>query len=201
MGGGQHLGRVGQPRRQRRDGVEGPGEEEGHDGDDRQGAGELLGTGEPGSCRQLAKRARSKVQSSGSPPPDAETAGQRQLVARFIEACSGGDIGALLPLLDPDAWGDVDLGPRHPSNGQTARGACRVAGNLLRYFGSGPTLVSHPGMPGVVLAFVQGELNAVIAFTAIEGDLIKTVHVIADPDGVGFLNADLLAWSGRTDDD
>jgi RNA polymerase sigma-70 factor, ECF subfamily len=153
------------------------------------------------TCRQLAKRARTKVQSAGSPPHQAATAGQRQLVARFIEACSGGDIEALLPLLDPNAWGDVDLGPTDPRNGQTVRGARRVAGNLLRYFGSGPTLVSHPGMPGVVLSFVDGELNAVIAFTGFDGHVITQVHVIADPDRMGFLNADLVVWSGRAGDE
>ena len=63
----------------------------------------------------------------------------------------------------------------------------------MRYFGSGPTLVSHPGMPDTaVLAFVGGHIDAVIILTPNEDDLVGKIHVIADRMKTAFLNAALV---------
>jgi RNA polymerase sigma-70 factor (ECF subfamily) len=143
-------------------------------------------------CRQLAKRARDKVQAAHVTSP-AEVPGHQLVVQRFIEACSNGSLESLLPLLDPDVWGDVDLGPGDERTGRTARGARAVAANLLRYFGNGPTLVSHPGMPGtVVLAFSGDRLLGVIAFSVVRHGRIAKIHVIADPAKTAFIDAELI---------
>jgi RNA polymerase sigma-70 factor (ECF subfamily) len=144
------------------------------------------------TCRQLARRARTKIQ-SGSPRAAvaSDASRHRQVAEQFIKACSGGDLETLLGLLDPDIWGDVDLGPLDPRTGQTDSGPLRVAENLLRYFGGTSTLVSNPvAGPAVVLAFAGQRLSAVILLT-IEDGRIRKIHVIADPAKVGFLSAQL----------
>ena len=65
----------------------------------------------PASCRQLASRARRTLRAesaAGRFPVD--SALQREISERFIEACTGGDLDGLLALLDPavDGAGDVD---------------------------------------------------------------------------------------------
>src|SRR4029450_7821589 len=72
-------------------------------------------------------------------------AAEHRLVAeRFIQACSDGDLSALLTLLHPNVSADVDLGPLDKRSGAGARGSGRVARGLLYYFGPRTTLVSNP---------------------------------------------------------
>ena len=55
----------------------------------------------PTAARQLASRARRRVQGAGA-AADVDRARQREIVAAFLAASRGGDFGALLALLDPD---------------------------------------------------------------------------------------------------
>ena len=102
-------------------------------------------------------------------------------------------------MLAPDAWGEVDLGPAASLVPGVVTGAGQVAGNLLRFWGPGATLVSHPvgGQPAV-LAFRGRTLAGLIVFT-LRGELIQAVHVIGDPRKLGFVSAQLsgLAVAGR----
>jgi len=54
----------------------------------------------PDATRQLASRARRRVQ--GSRPPDAELASQRHIVETFVAALRSGDVPGLIAILDPD---------------------------------------------------------------------------------------------------
>jgi RNA polymerase sigma-70 factor (ECF subfamily) len=54
----------------------------------------------PDATRQLASRARRRVQ--GSRPPDAELANQRHIVDTFVAALRRGDVPGLIAILDPD---------------------------------------------------------------------------------------------------
>ena len=63
----------------------------------------------PASARQLASRARRRVQAA--PQPDRDVARQRQVVDAFLAAARGGDFEALLQVLDPDVVFRMDLGP------------------------------------------------------------------------------------------
>src|SRR5688572_20306333 len=57
----------------------------------------------PDAARQLASRARRRVQ--GSPPPDADLASQRHIVESFIAALRRGDVEGLIAVLAPDVVG------------------------------------------------------------------------------------------------
>ena len=64
------------------------------------------------SCRQLARRARRKIEASpGGASFDVAAAEHRQVTEKFIAACARGDLDGLLEVLAPDAWGDFDGGP------------------------------------------------------------------------------------------
>ena len=66
----------------------------------------------PAACRQLASRARHRIEAETGPNRfEPDLAEQQQVAQRFIAVCAGGDVDALVELLDPDAVGDVDLGP------------------------------------------------------------------------------------------
>jgi RNA polymerase sigma-70 factor, ECF subfamily len=146
------------------------------------------------TCRQLARRARMKItaETAWSGEGGVGLAEQRQVTERFIQACSSGDLQALLEVLDPDVWGDVDLGALHPRTGTVADGRDQVAGNLMLYYhGSKSTLVWNPiGGRAAVLAFLDNELWAVVLLT-IAGEVVKSIHAVADPRKIGPLRAQL----------
>ena len=63
-----------------------------------------------GTCRQLARRARAKVQSAGPALTIEVSDDEHQAVTeKFILACATGDLAALTAVLDPAVWGDRDL--------------------------------------------------------------------------------------------
>jgi RNA polymerase sigma-70 factor (ECF subfamily) len=148
------------------------------------------------SCRQLAKRARQKI-ADGRPGArfDVESAEHRLVTDKFIAACASGDLDGLLAVLAPDAWGDVDLGPAAEPL-PVINGADNVAANLLRFWGPGSTLVSHPvgGQPAL-LGF-HGRALAALLVLRMRAEQVEAVHVIADPAQIGFLSRQLATYAG-----
>jgi RNA polymerase sigma-70 factor (ECF subfamily) len=132
------------------------------------------------TTRQLARRARLKIESrpsDGVPPDNMQ---QRQVIDRFIEATATGDLSALVSVLDSNVWGIVDLGPDDRRTGTTNRGARKVARNLMRWFGRTRTLVVDSASDACeILAYLDRELYAVIQLDVADG-LIVSLHVIAD---------------------
>jgi RNA polymerase sigma-70 factor (ECF subfamily) len=146
------------------------------------------------ACRQLASRARRRIESETEPGRfAADAVDQRLVTQRFIAACAGGDLSALLALLDVDAVGDVDLGagvpPRRPTRGHRA-----IARGLLVFYGpaTSTTLVSQPvnGHPGV-LAFHDHRLVGILQLKARDG-LVYDIHAIADPVKLAFVQHQLV---------
>ena len=133
-----------------------------------------------GTCRQLARRARSKF-TAAQPKLVEVAAAEHQLVTeKFITACANGDIAALTAVLDPTVWGvgTVIAEPAPPP--QINHGPDAVAANLMRYLTPDVTLVSGPAGQPVVLAFAERRLFAAIVLT-IGGGLVTKIEAIADP--------------------
>ena len=159
--------------------------------------GGTIGKSAP-ACRQLARRARTKIEERAGPGRfSVPTAQHRRVTERFITACAEGDLEELIDLLDPQAWGEVDLIP-----GRVVMGAGEIAVNLLRYWGPEATLVSAPasrrGDQPVLLAFVDRQLAGVLALTMgdthgdTHGDVrIAGIRVVADPDKLAFVRTQL----------
>jgi RNA polymerase sigma factor (sigma-70 family) len=143
----------------------------------------------PEAARQLASRARRRVQ-GGNPLPDADLRTQRRVVDAFLAAAREGDFEALLELLDPDVVLRRDVAPLGGAG--EVRGARAVAGQALAYTRFGalmqPALVN--GAVGAV-ATVDGEPFAVGAFT-VRGGKIVEIDILADPERVRALNLSVL---------
>jgi RNA polymerase sigma-70 factor (ECF subfamily) len=124
----------------------------------------------PAACRQLASRARRSIGQDaprGLPRPAAAHA---LVVERFVAACTGGDLGELIAVLDPDVAGVAVLLGHGPI--VTATGRIDVASRLLSIFGpdSGRSLLPVPleGAPGLV-AVERGVVVAVVRLEVVDG--------------------------------
>ena len=81
----------------------------------------------PTAARQLASRARRRVKGADLPAADPDLARQRDVVDAFFLAARGGDLDALVTLLDPDVVLRADFGARRPAASRVVRGAAAVA--------------------------------------------------------------------------
>jgi RNA polymerase sigma-70 factor (ECF subfamily) len=132
-----------------------------------------------GTCRQLARRARSKF-SDASPRVSDVTGVEHQLVTeKFITACANGDLDALTAVLDPTVWGVGTILSDHAPPPQVNHGPDEVGRNLLRYL-HGATLVSGPVGEPVLLAFADRQLFAVLVLT-LRDNLIAKIEASVDP--------------------
>lgn len=133
-----------------------------------------------GTCRQLARRARSKFTAAQPKRGDVASAEHQLVTEKFITACANGDIAALTAVLDPTVWGVGTVLADPPPPPQINHGPDAVATNLMRYLGPGVTLVSGPAGQPVVLAFAERRLFAAIVLT-VRGPLVSKIEAIADP--------------------
>jgi RNA polymerase sigma factor (sigma-70 family) len=144
----------------------------------------------PTAARQLASRARRRVQGA-TPTPDPDVALQREVVNAFIAAAREGDFDGLLAVLDPDVVLRADR-PVPATAPREVRGAEKVASQALMFArlspAGRPALVN--GAAGVVVA-PGGRPFAVLGFT-VSGGKIVAIDVIADPARVGRLDLALL---------
>jgi RNA polymerase sigma-70 factor (ECF subfamily) len=143
----------------------------------------------PAAARQLASRARRRVQGA-DPEPVADLRRQREVVQAFLSASQGGDFEALLTVLDPDVVLRADVGAGVLGVSQEIRGAATVAGQALLFRSRGDALVSRPVLVnGVVgrLNLIDGKPMSLIAFT-VQGDRIVRIHIIADPHRLATLD-------------
>ena len=142
------------------------------------------------SCRQLARRARLKLEDGGFVPSDSVDPENQLVTQAFIDACSGGNVNDLLQLLDPEVAGDVDLGPGDPMTGSINRGSRNVSASFLRYFG-GSIMVEVPGQREPVLLAFEGRRLAGIISLEIRNGRVKEIHVLADPRRLALLETQL----------
>jgi RNA polymerase sigma factor (sigma-70 family) len=146
----------------------------------------------PAAARQLASRARRRVQGVEIPAPDHDLARQRTVVDAFFRAARGGDLDALVSVLHPDVVLRSDYGGRRPAAPKIIRGAPAVAKQAL--IGALPAAELHPalvnGVAGVVIT-VRGRPYAILAFTVAGGKIIE-IDAIADPERVQRVAAAVL---------
>jgi len=139
------------------------------------------------TCRQLARRARLKIADEHRVRPRVDVAVQRAIADSFIQACAVGDIAGLVAVLDPEVWGDADLGPLDPRTGVVNHGSPIVSTNLMRWFTPDITIVQNPLSDECeLLAFLDGEPYAVISLY-LDGDSVSRIHVAVSPEQVAAL--------------
>jgi RNA polymerase sigma factor (sigma-70 family) len=145
----------------------------------------------PEATRQLASRARRRVQGRNA-VPDADLDTQREVVDAFLAASRDGDFDALVAVLDPDVVLRADLGPVPAGGLREVRGASSVAGQALTYSRLGlsvrPALVN--GVAGAVTTR-DGEPFSVGGFT-VRGGKIVAIDILADPERLRRLDLTIL---------
>jgi RNA polymerase sigma-70 factor (ECF subfamily) len=134
----------------------------------------------PTAARQLASRARGRVQGA-TPSPDTDLRRQREVVDAFFAAAREGDFDALVAVLDPDVVLRSDGGAARPAASALVHGARAVAERALMFAHLSPfvrpALVN--GVAGVVVA-PRGRPFSVMSFT-VAGGKIVAINALADP--------------------
>jgi RNA polymerase sigma-70 factor, ECF subfamily len=144
----------------------------------------------PASARQLASRARRRIHGSERPRP--RLARQREVAQAFMAAARGGDLAALIEVLDPDVVLRADAAASPSGRPVTIRGAAAVAGGARASAPRGrfTRVALVNGTPGLVMA-PRGRLVLALVFTY-SGDRISQIDVIADPDRLEALDLAVL---------
>jgi RNA polymerase sigma factor (sigma-70 family) len=143
----------------------------------------------PEAARQLASRARRRIQAENT-VPDADLDTQREVLDAFLAAAREGDFDRLVAVLDPDVVLRVDFGPTGGS--QEVRGAEAVARQASLYGELGldirPVIVN--GTAGAV-SFLEGRPFSLGAVT-VRGGRIVEMDILADPERLGQLDLTIL---------
>jgi RNA polymerase sigma factor (sigma-70 family) len=139
----------------------------------------------PAAARQLASRARRRVQ--GSPAPQDDPARQRRIVEAFLAASRNGDMAGLLAALDPDVVLHADSATVRMGAAAQVRGAAEVAGTFAGR-AQGARLATVDGEPGLVWA-VGGRPRVVFTFV-LAGDRIAEIGMHSDPATLAELQLD-----------
>jgi RNA polymerase sigma factor (sigma-70 family) len=142
----------------------------------------------PAAARQLASRARRRIQEA--PTPDRDPSRQRAVVDAFFAAARGGDFEALVAVLDPEIVLRSDHGTLPGS--AVVRGPQAVAAQALLF--TDPSRIAHPalvnGAAGVVVT-ADGKPFAIMGFIVVN-DRIVAIDVLVDPERIVTLDLGFL---------
>lgn len=140
----------------------------------------------PVAVRQLASRARRRVESRASTPL-ATLDQQWEVVDAFYAAARDGDLNRLIAVLDPEVVRRADGGRGAPALTGVVRGAQAVARGALRGGQAGRqvrrALVN--GAAGAVV-FEAGKPFAVMSFLVSDGKILE-IDMLADPERLSQL--------------
>ncbi|MFE5107552.1 sigma-70 family RNA polymerase sigma factor [Streptomyces sp. NPDC056663] len=134
----------------------------------------------PAAARQLASRARRRVQGVDR-VPDPDLARKREVVDAFLAAARGGDFEALVAVLDPDVVARSDGGAGGVGAPSVVRGAASVARQAIMFapFAQSARMALVDGAPAVI-SIRDGQRFSVMRFT-IERDRVVELYVVNDP--------------------
>ena len=139
----------------------------------------------PAAARQLASRARRRLQARNA-TPDADMQVQRSLVDAFVAAAQDGDFRRLVAILDPEVLLRADIASTE------VRGAEQVARQAQAFSRLGllrrPVLVN--GAAGLI-AMLEGKPFALMAFT-VSGGKITEINIVRDPERLSQLDLTVL---------
>jgi len=145
----------------------------------------------PTAARQLASRARRRVQGAGR-PSQVDLNQQRHVVDAFLAALRGGDFEGLLAVLDPEVVVRIDENAGAPGAPREIHGAQAWAKGAIAFAqlarSAQPMLVD--GTVGLVWA-PAGRLSRALRFTITSGKIVRA-DIIADPARLGALHLTAL---------
>jgi RNA polymerase sigma factor (sigma-70 family) len=134
----------------------------------------------PTAARQLASRARRRVQGAGT-PSQTDLNRQRQVVDAFLASLRGGDFEGLVAVLDPEVVVRIDEAAARPGGPREIRGAKAWAKGAVAFAQLASSLqpMLVDGTVGLVWA-PGGRLSRVLKFTVASGKIVDA-DIIADP--------------------
>ncbi|SDT72348.1 sigma-70 family RNA polymerase sigma factor [Jiangella sp. DSM 45060] len=154
----------------------------------------------PAATRQLASRARRRVQGVEARSPGADDVRrQRTVVDAFTAASRQGDFEALLAVLDPEVVMRADAVAVDLSLAARSRGAAPLAGVMLGRQAVADVFLHRAkntrralidGEPGLVW-WSCGEVRGVFPFTVAGGRVVE-IGIVMDPDRVSAFDIELL---------
>jgi RNA polymerase sigma-70 factor, ECF subfamily len=142
----------------------------------------------PAAARQLASRARRRVQGATT-VPDGDVVLQREVVKAFLAASRSGDFDALLAVLDPEVVLRADRTAVRAGASSEVRGAAAVAGTFSGRAQTA-TLALVDGSPGAVWA-LRGRPRVVFSFAVTAGKIVA-IDLLADSERLAQLSLDIL---------
>jgi RNA polymerase sigma-70 factor (ECF subfamily) len=148
----------------------------------------------PEATRQLASRARRRVRGgSNVDRAAADFARQREVASAFLAAARGGDLSALVALLDPEVTLRADAGASPSGRALERQGVKLVAGGAVASASRAEhsQLALVDGTVGIVFA-PGGHLEIVVKLTVSAESMITVMDVIADPDRLRGLQLAVL---------
>jgi RNA polymerase sigma-70 factor, ECF subfamily len=154
------------------------------------------------ACRQLAARARAHVRAArprGATVPPVRSgeidAKHAQLISAFAAATQSGDLNALMQLLASDVRVVTDGGGKVRAAQVVIDGADRAARFLVDATRKRPgawwrddftvRFATINGLPGVIVDAPEGPMQT--AAFEIEGDVIRALYVVRNPDKLRHL--------------
>jgi RNA polymerase sigma-70 factor, ECF subfamily len=142
----------------------------------------------PAAVRQLASRARRRVQRSAV-EPDSDLKAQRRVVEAFLAAAREGDFEGLVAVLDPDVVMRTDGGGAGPLARPPIAGAERVAG-FVRARGAPFAPLGRPALVNGAVGVLVGtpEMPLAVIGMTIAGGRIVEIDLIGDPAKLARLN-------------
>ena len=148
----------------------------------------------PQATRQLASRARRRVRGASAEDGAVDVARQREVVDAFLAAARGGDLSALVAVLDRDVVLTADAAASPSGRPAKLQGADAVSrGAIAASVRAGHSqLALVDGAVGILFA-PTGQLRVVLIFTAdVDAQRITAIEVIAEPSGLRRINVALL---------
>lgn len=159
----------------------------------------------PAAARQLASRARRRVQGTDE-LPSGDRQRRQEIVDAFLAASRHGDYEALVSLLDPDAVLRADRAAVEMAVANRNRGAPLLAPEVRGARGVATALIGRAtaaklalieGTPGAVWA-PGGRPKAAFAFYVV-GDAIAEIEIVTDPAVVAALDVEILGGPTQTE--
>ncbi|GAA1926049.1 RNA polymerase sigma factor SigJ [Streptantibioticus ferralitis] len=140
------------------------------------------------ATRQLASRARRRVQGAREADSGGDFATRRMLVDAFFAAARSGDLDGLVAVLDPDVELHADGGLALASATAVIRGARLVAERaaLFRQPGVTVTAVLVNGAPGVLVD--RGGVPVSVMGFAVRQDRIAQIQILLDPERLAAID-------------
>ena len=142
----------------------------------------------PAACRQLAASARRRVRERRE--RDVPRAEHDRVVRAFAEAAAGGDLGALVAVLDPDVELTSDGGGVVSAARRPVVGADSVARFLLGLGAKYPGVAVLPRETGDGLGFVlvdEGVVTGVMTFSVRDG-AVSGIRMVRNPEKLTLWN-------------